>query len=186
MSQFLPPSIQGFLPDIIQLVYLFATGVFIVGIKRLGSPATARSGNQLAALGMLIGVVVTLFDQQIVTFNFIIAGVVIGSLIGVFAAKKVEMTAMPEMVAIFNGFGGGASALVAWGELSRTASPTMLEGQDLVTVGLSILIGSITFTGSFIAFGKLKGFISGNPITFPGHNIFNALLTLSTLGLVGW
>jgi len=186
MSQFLPPSIQGFLPDIIQLVYLFATGVFIVGIKRLGSPATARSGNQLAALGMLIGVVVTLFDQQIVTFNFIIAGVVIGSLIGVFAAKKVEMTAMPEMVAIFNGFGGGASALVAWGELSRTASPTMLEGQDLVTVGLSILIGSITFTGSFIAFGKLKGFISGRPLTFPGQNIFNLLLTVGLFGLVGW
>lgn len=185
MSQFLPPSVQSFLPDIIQLFYLLATGVFIVGIKRLGSPATARSGNQLAALGMLIGVIVTLFDQQIVSFDFIIIGVVVGSLIGAVAAKKVEMTAMPEMVAVFNGFGGGASALVAWGELSRT-NPLLLENQDLVTVGLSILIGSLTFTGSFIAFGKLKGFISGRPLTFPGQNIFNLLLTVGLFGLVGW
>src|SRR5699024_4357575 len=113
-------------------------------------------------------------------------GIVLGSAIGAFAAKKVEMTAMPEMVAIFNGFGGGASALVAWGEFTRIADPALLSGQDLVTIGLSILIGSITFTGSFIAFGKLKGFISGNPLTFPGQNIFNALLTLGSFGLVGW
>ncbi len=186
MSNFLPPSIQAVLPNIIQLIYLVATGIFIFGIKRLGSPATARSGNQLAALGMLIGVVVTLFDQQILSFEYIIGGIVVGSAIGMFAAKKVEMTAMPEMVAIFNGFGGGASALVAWGEFSRAVDPAAFATQDLVTIGLSILIGSITFTGSFIAFGKLKGFISGNPITFPGHNIFNALLTLGTLGLVGW
>lgn len=185
MSQFLPPSVLEYIPDVIQLFYLLATGVFIVGIKRLGSPATARSGNQLAALGMLIGVIVTLFDQQIITFDYIIIGVVVGSIIGAFAAKKVEMTAMPEMVAIFNGFGGGASALVAWGELSRT-NPMLLEDQDLITVGLSILIGSITFTGSFIAFGKLKGFISGRPLTFPGQNIFNLLLTFGLFGLVGW
>ncbi len=186
MSNLLPPSIQSMIPNIIQLVYLLATGVFIFGIKRLGSPATARSGNQLAALGMLIGVIVTLFDQQIISFDLIIAGIVVGASIGVFAAKKVEMTAMPEMVAIFNGFGGGASALVAWGEFVRVGDPTILSGQDLVTIGLSILIGSITFTGSFIAFGKLKGFISGNPVTFPGQNIFNALLTITTLVLIGW
>ena len=185
MSDFLPPAIQGILPDVIQLIYLVATGIFIVGIKRLGSPATARSGNQLAALGMFIGVVVTLFDQQIISYEYIIAGVVVGAAIGATAAKKVEMTAMPEMVAIFNGFGGGASALVAWGEFTRFEA-TALATQDIVTIGLSILIGSITFTGSFIAFGKLKGFISGNPITFPGHNIFNGLLTIGTLGLVGW
>ncbi|WP_445664443.1 NAD(P)(+) transhydrogenase (Re/Si-specific) subunit beta [Fodinibius sp. AD559] len=185
MSDFLPPSIQAILPDLIQLVYLVATGIFIIGIKRLGSPATARSGNQLAALGMFIGVVVTLFDQQIITYEYIIAGIVVGAAIGATAAKKVEMTAMPEMVAIFNGFGGGASAVVAWGEFTRFEA-SAIATQDLVTIGLSILIGSITFTGSFIAFGKLKGFISGNPITFPGHNIFNGLLTIGTLGLVGW
>lgn len=185
MSEFLPSSVQAILPDVIQLVYLIATGIFIVGIKRLGSPATARSGNQLAALGMFIGVIVTLFDQQIVTFEYIIGGVLIGGAIGAFAAKKVEMTAMPEMVAVFNGFGGGASALVAWGEFSRMEA-TFFGTQDLVTIGLSILIGSITFTGSFIAFGKLKGFISGNPITFPGQNYFNAALTVGTLGLIAW
>ena len=185
MSDFLPPSIQSILPDLIQLVYLLATGIFIIGIKRLGSPATARSGNQLAALGMFIGVVVTLFDQQIITYEYIIAGIIVGAAIGATAAKKVEMTAMPEMVAIFNGFGGGASAVVAWGEFTRFEA-SAIATQDLVTIGLSILIGSITFTGSFIAFGKLKGFISGNPITFPGHNIFNGLLTIGTLGLVGW
>ena len=185
MSDFLPPSIQSILPDLIQLVYLVATGIFIIGIKRLGSPATARSGNQLAALGMFIGVVITLFDQQIITYEYIIAGIIVGAAIGATAAKKVEMTAMPEMVAIFNGFGGGASAVVAWGEFTRFEA-SAIATQDLVTIGLSILIGSITFTGSFIAFGKLKGFISGNPITFPGHNIFNGLLTVGTLGLVGW
>ncbi len=185
MSDFLPSSIQAILPDVIQLIYLVATGIFIVGIKRLGSPATARSGNQLAALGMFIGVIVTLFDQQIITYEYIIAGIVVGAAIGATAAKKVEMTAMPEMVAIFNGFGGGASALVAWGEFTRFEA-SAIATQDLVTIGLSILIGSITFTGSFIAFGKLQGFISGNPITFPGHNIFNGLLTIGTLGLVGW
>lgn len=159
---------------------------FIIGIKRLGSPATARSGNQMASLGMLMGVIVTLFDQQILTFEYIIAGILIGGAIGAFAAKKVEMTAMPEMVAIFNGFGGGASALVAWGEFSGATNITAFAGQDLVTIGLSILIGSITFTGSFIAFGKLKGFIGGGQIAFPGQNYFNLLLTLGTLGLVGW
>jgi len=185
MSELLPQAVQSFLPDLIQLLYLVAMAFFIIGIKRLNSPATARNGNQLAAFGMLLGVIVTLFDQQIVTFEFIIAGVLIGGVIGAVAAKKVEMTAMPEMVAIFNGFGGGASALVAWGEFTRMESG-LFGTQDLITIGLSILIGSITFTGSFIAFGKLKGFISGRPITFPGQNYFNLLLTAGTLGLIGW
>lgn len=185
MSQFLPEAIQSFMPNIIQLIYLVATGFFIVGIKRLGSPATARSGNQLASIGMLIGVVVTLFDREIVSFEFIIAGVVVGAVIGAFAAKKVQMTAMPEMVAVFNGFGGGASALVAWGELARLDA-TLFDIQSLVTTGLSILIGSITFTGSYIAFGKLKGFIGGGRIALPGQNIINLVLTGIALFLVGW
>jgi NAD(P) transhydrogenase subunit beta len=134
---------------------------------------------------MLIGVAVTLFDQEIVSFEFIVAGVVIGAAIGAFAAKKVQMTAMPEMVAVFNGFGGGASALVAWGELARL-NPTMFDTQSLITTGLSILIGSITFTGSFIAFGKLKGFIGGGRIALPGQNIINLVLTAVALFLVGW
>ncbi len=185
MSHFLPEAMQSFLPNLIQLVYLIATGFFIVGIKRLGSPATARSGNQLASFGMLMGVVITLFDQEIISFEFIVAGVILGGLIGAIAAKKVQMTAMPEMVAVFNGFGGGASALVAWGEFARI-HPSLISTDSLVTTGLSILIGSITFTGSFIAFGKLKGFISGGRIALPGQNIINLILTFIAFGLVGW
>lgn len=186
MTQFLPESILSWLPDAIQLLYLVATAFFIRGIKLLNSPNTARRGNQFAAIGMLIGIVVTLFDQHIVSFEFIIAGLVIGSLIGAIAAKKVAMTAMPEMVAIFNGFGGGASALVAWGEFSRTADISSFDSTGLVTIGLSIFIGALTFTGSFIAFGKLSGFISGNAITFPGLNVINIGSMIAVLGLIGY
>lgn len=185
MSQFLPEAFQSYVPDVIQLIYLIATGFFIVGIRRLGSPATARSGNQLASFGMLIGVVVTLFDREIISFEFIIVGVILGALLGAIAAKKVKMTAMPEMVAIFNGFGGGASALVAWGEFTRLETGSF-EVQALITTGLSILIGSITFTGSFVAFGKLKGFIGGGRIALPGQNLINLFLTVVALALVGW
>ncbi|TVQ66120.1 MAG: NAD(P)(+) transhydrogenase (Re/Si-specific) subunit beta [Balneolaceae bacterium] len=184
MSSFLPEALQSILPEAIQLLYLAAAALFIIGIKRLGAPSTARAGNQLASLGMLLGVVVTLFDRNIITFEWILAGIVIGSLLGAFAAKKVQMTAMPEMVAVFNGFGGGASALVAWGEFVRVG-PGFLSTDALLTSGLSILIGSITFTGSFIAFGKLKGFIRGGRIALPGQNIINLVLTVTALILVG-
>lgn len=184
MSSFLPEFIIQYLPDTIQLVYLIATAFFIRGLKLLGSPSTARKGNQLAATGMLIGIIITLFDQQIVSFEWIIAGVLIGGLIGALLAKKVAMTAMPELVAVFNGFGGGASALVAWGELSRVGDPSNIDSTGLVTVGLSIFIGALTLTGSFIAFGKLKGFISGNAITFPGLNILNIGGILATIVLI--
>lgn len=185
MSPFLPDYIISYLPNAIQLIYLVATAFFIRGLKLLGSPATARKGNQLAAIGMLIGVVVTLFDQQIISFEWIIAGVLIGSLVGVVLAKKVAMTAMPELVAVFNGFGGGASALVAWGELSRYGDPTLMGASSLVTTGLSIFIGALTLTGSFVAFGKLKGFITGNAITFPGLNFINIGSMIGVIALIG-
>jgi NAD(P) transhydrogenase subunit beta len=186
MSQFLPEAFLPYLPDTIQIIYLIATFFFIRGLKLLNSPATARKGNQLAAIGMFIGIVVTLFDQQIISFEWIIAGILIGGLIGVVLAKKVAMTAMPELVAVFNGFGGGASALVAWGEFSRLVDPTTMSPDSLVTTGLGIFIGSLTFTGSFIAFGKLKGFISGNAITFPGLNIINIGSMIAVLVLIGF
>ncbi len=185
ISQLLPESIAAYLPDAIQLIYLIATAFFIRGLKLLNSPATARKGNQLAAFGMLIGVVVTLFDQQIISFELIVAGVLIGGLIGLLLAKKVEMTAMPELVAIFNGFGGAASALVAWGEFARTTDVLSFEATVLVTTGLSVFIGAVTFTGSFVAFGKLKGFISGNAITFPGLNFINIGAMIGMLVLIG-
>src|SRR5690554_3874511 len=143
MNHLLPESLQNALPSIIQLAYLVAIGFFIIGIKRLGSPSTARSGNQLAATGMLVGVIVTLFDHQILSFEYILVGLLIGGAIGALSARKVAMTSMPEMVAILNGFGGGASALVAWGEYSRAGEAVAFwSGQDLVTAGLSLLIGS--------------------------------------------
>jgi NAD(P) transhydrogenase subunit beta len=186
MSQFLPEAILPYLPDTIQIIYLIATFFFIRGLKLLNSPATARKGNQLAAAGMFIGIVVTLFDQQIISFEWIIAGILLGGLIGAVLAKKVAMTAMPELVAVFNGFGGGASALVAWGEFSRLVDPTTMSPDSLITTGLGIFIGALTFTGSFVAFGKLKGFISGNAITFPGLNIINIGSMIAVLVLIGF
>lgn len=184
------PSIPNFLPslpvDSIQIVYLIATFFFIRGLKLLNSPATARRGNQFAAIGMFIGITVTLFNQDIISLEWIIAGVLIGGLIGAVLAKKVAMTAMPELVAVFNGFGGGASALVAWGEFSRLVDPTTMSPDNLVTTGLGIFIGSLTFTGSFIAFGKLKGFISGNAITFPGLNFINIGSMIGVIVLIGF
>lgn len=186
MSQFLPEFVLAWLPDAIQLCYLIATAFFIRGVKLLNSPGTARKGNQFAAFGMLIGVLVTLFDQHIVEFELIIGGVVIGSLIGILLAKKVQMTAMPELVAVFNGFGGAASALVAWGELARTTDVLSFDTTGLVSIGLSVFVGALTFTGSFVAFGKLSGFISGNSITFPGLNIINIGAMIATVGLIGF
>jgi NAD(P) transhydrogenase subunit beta len=184
MSNFLPESLQVFVPDTVQIVYIIAITLFIYGLKKLSSPATARNGNLLAALGMFLGVVVTLLDRQIVSFEYIIAGVIVGSLIGVISAKKVKMTAMPEMVAIFNGFGGAASALVAIGEYMRTVNPATLAINDLITLGLSVLVGAVTFTGSFIAFGKLRGFVASKPIVYTGQKIVSSIIGLIIIGSV--
>ena len=140
MSAFLPETILNWLPDAIQLFYLVATGFFIRGVKLLNSPGTARKGNQFAAIGMMIGVLVTLFDQDIVEFELIVGGIVVGGLIGLLLAKKVQMTAMPELVAVFNGFGGAASALVAWGELAREPDSLSFDTTGLVSIGLSVFI----------------------------------------------
>jgi NAD(P) transhydrogenase subunit beta len=160
-----------FLRDIL---YMVSASLFIFGLKKLGSPKTARKGNLLAMLGMLIAVVVTLLDKQILDFTYIIAGVVIGSFIGAVAAKKVEMTAMPQMVALFNAFGGGASVLVAFAQfLSIPGSPPPLF---IGMVGVSIFIGMITLTGSFVAFAKLQGILKGAPIVFRGQTFLNGLI----------
>jgi NAD(P) transhydrogenase subunit beta len=158
----------------IQLSYLVATGFFISGLKKLGSPATARQGNQWAAIGMLIGIVVTMFNHEILSFEWIIAGMIVGSAIGVYIARTVEMTGMPEMVALLNGLGGGASVLVAGGEYLR--DPLILSPDGLFTVGMSVFIGAVTFTGSIMAYGKLSGKLPGNPITFAGQKPLNAVL----------
>ena len=161
--------------DIPNISYVLAAVLFIIGIKRLSHPKSAQSGNQIAALGMLIAIIATLISADKINFQLIIFGILIGSIIGLFFAIKVEMTQMPQMVAIFNGFGGGASALVAASEFLKLGSPSSFT---LSTIIFSIFVGTLTFTGSFIAFGKLQGFISGKPIIFPGQKIFNALLAI--------
>ena len=171
---------------VLLIVYLISSVLFIFGIKNLGSPKTARKGNMYASLGMLLAVVITLFDQHILTYEYIIIGLVIGSAIGVLMATKVEMTGMPQMVGLLNGFGGGASALVATSEYYKILNhPTMgFEVSTSVTIILSILIGSVTFTGSLIAFGKLQGIVTGKVVKYPGQHPINALLLLRVIAAV--
>ncbi|MBN1302297.1 MAG: NAD(P)(+) transhydrogenase (Re/Si-specific) subunit beta [Melioribacteraceae bacterium] len=161
------------------LIYLIASVLFIFGIKKLGSPKTARQGNMLSSLGMFLAVVVTLLDQRVLTFEYIIIGIVVGSAIGSVMALKVPMTGMPQMVGLLNGFGGGASALVAFAEFYHLSDVhSALDIPTSVTVVLSIIIGSVTFTGSLIAFGKLQEIVTGKVVKYPLQNPINVLLFL--------
>ncbi|WP_159784908.1 NAD(P)(+) transhydrogenase (Re/Si-specific) subunit beta [Sodalinema gerasimenkoae] len=173
---------SDFLPTGIQLSYLVAASLFFVGLKRLGSPATARQGNRLASLAMLVAIVATLLDRQVLNHQMILLGIAIGSVIGAITAQKVAMTSMPQLVGLFNGLGGAASALVAmaefWHYFDLTAEP---NAGSTITVMLGVLIGGVTFTGSLVAFAKLQGLISGSPITFPLQQPFNAALLASFL-----
>ena len=175
---------------LIDLAYLLSAVLFIFGLKRMQSPVTARAGNRLASAGMLVAVLATLFLYEILSWPMMIAGVLVGSAIGVWLARTVEMTAMPELVAIFNGFGGLASALVAGAELAQYIGGSAIElaafdAVSALTVGLSVLIGTVTFSGSIVANGKLSGWVSGNPIAFPGMRVLTALLIVgSVAGIV--
>ena len=166
------------------IFYVLASVLFILGIKKLSHPRTARNGNMIAFVGMMIAIVATLIAKHEIEIDFqlIAIGIVVGIIIGAIFAIKVQMTQMPQMVAIFNGFGGGASALVAAAEFLKTGEITTFT---LGTIVLSIFVGTLTFTGSLVAFGKLQGFVSGQPIVFPGQQIFNGLMAL-TLLIVGF
>ena len=161
----------------VELSYLLSAVLFVVGLKQLQSPATARAGNRLAALAMLIAIVATLADSQAASWAGIAGGMIVGSLIGGSLARTVKMTDMPQLVGAFNGFGGGASALVAGAELVRIqGTGSALALGNGLTIALSCLIGTVTFSGSFVAFGKLRGIVTGKPVTFPLQKTFNALL----------
>jgi len=162
---------------LIQYAYIVSAALFIFGLKQLGSPATARRGNMISSIGMLIAIVAGLLDQGIVEYQWIVLGIVIGTVIGGAAARLVQMTAMPEMVALFNGFGGMASLLVGWAALT-TASSTF----TLVTIILSVLIGGVTFTGSMIAYGKLSETIGSGSVMFRGQQVVNSLIVLGIVG----
>ena len=170
------------------LAYLLAGILFILGIRRLRSPRTARAGNTLAALGMGIAVVATFAVRQPEGLLLALGGVVVGGAIGAFLAWRVKMTQMPQMVALFNGFGGIASALVAGGEwLRESAAPepafTVIV---LIAMGISALIGCVTFSGSLVAAGKLHGTISGKPMKIPAQALLTLVLMAASLGGVVW
>ncbi|MFT4822674.1 MAG: NAD(P) transhydrogenase subunit beta [Halioglobus sp.] len=161
----------------IQFAYVASAGLFIFGLKLLGSPGTARRGNMISAVAMLVAVAVALLDQGIVEYQWILLGFVVGGVIGGTVARMVQMTSMPEMVALFNGSGGMASLLVGWAAIS-TASGTF----TLVTIVLSILIGGLTFTGSLIAYGKLSEKIGSGAVMFKGQQIVNSLIVMGIVG----
>ena len=168
------------------IVYLFAAALFILGLKGLSSPRTAVRGNRMGAFAMLLAIVATLIDQNIVSYEIIVAGIIVGSAIGLIMALKVEMTGMPQMVALLNGFGGGASLLVAGAALIEAAggagAATQAAGiQFAVAISAAGVIGAVTFFGSMIAFGKLQGILPGRPIMFPGQKALNGLLILATI-----
>ncbi len=172
-------------PDFIRTCYLVASVLFILGIRGLSHPRTARRGNLLAAIGMGIAVVATLLDEQIDNFGLIAVGIAIGTVIGAVSARAVKMTAMPQMVALFNGVGGGAVAMVAlseYHELIPEAGEIPLE--TLLPTLLSCVIGAVSFTGSLIAFAKLQELMTGRPITFPGNQFVNGGLLLGIVFLV--
>lgn len=161
---------------LIQFAFVVSGGLFIYGLKLLGSAATARRGNMLSAIAMLVAIVAALLDQGIVEYQWILLGFVVGGVIGGAAARMVQMTSMPEMVALFNGFGGLASLLVGWAAIA-TAGGTF----TLVTIVLSILIGGLTFTGSMVAYGKLSEKLGSGALMFKGQQVVNSLIVLGIL-----
>ena len=163
---------------VVNLIYIFSSALFIIGLKMLGSPETAAKGNLISALGMLVAVVVTLLDQSVTNFQWIFIAMFLGASIGAIAALKIEMTSMPEMVAIFNGFGGIASLLVGSSEYLLSSTDSL---GILIPIFLTVVIGGLTFTGSIIAYGKLSGRMNGNPILYKGQQWINGLLVLLLL-----
>ncbi len=156
--------------ELINGIYIVAAVLFIFGLKQMSSPATAVRGNQLSAIGMLLAIVVTLASRGIVEYQWIAAGIILGTIVGAFAAQKVAMTSMPEMVALFNGSGGIASLFVGWAALYTPGNTTF----TVVTIMLSVLIGGVTFSGSIIAWGKLSEVMTSAAIVFGAQRIVNA------------
>jgi NAD(P) transhydrogenase subunit beta len=171
--------------QIIQLAYVVAAFLFILGLSNLSSPRTAPRGNRTAAIGMLIAVIATLLVQEVVRYEVILAGVVVGSALGAVLALRIQMTAMPQMVALLNGFGGAASVLVATAELLNVTSGGRALPTGVVppAIAISILIGSITFTGSIVAFAKLQELVGGAALKYPLQRTSNAVLAVGALAL---
>ena len=175
---------------IMQLAYLVSAVLFITGLKRLSHPDTARGGNRLAAIGMLLAIVATLVGEQILTWQWIIGGLLIGTVVGGFMARFVKMTAMPQMVGLFNGFGGLASGLVAAAEFLRysmgVAGTAKVPVDASISIMLGTLIGAVTFSGSLVAFGKLQGIVTEKAVRYPAQKFLNAVLFLGILAAMAY
>ena len=168
----------------INVAYLAAGVLLIVGIKRLSSPATARSGNVVAAAGMAVALLFTLLHPDVDSYWLIAIGVAVGTVIGVVSARRVRMTAMPQMVALFNGVGGGAAALIAAAEFHRLTPPGgHVDPDTMGAILFSALVGSISFSGSLVAFGKLQELLPGRPLVFPAQQVVNGLLFAGLVGV---
>jgi len=168
--------------DIVTVAYIVAFSLFILGIRRGTHPSTARQGNMIAAVGMAIAVAVTLSLDVIDNWGLIVAGILIGTVVGVVASYRVQMTAMPQMVALYNGVGGGAAALIAWSEFRElTGHGGGIELEVFVPLLFSTVIGSVSFWGSNVAFGKLQELIPSQPLQFPLQHTFNGLLLAGIL-----
>jgi len=167
-------------PDVVGLLYLVTIVCFIVALRFLSSPRHARKGNWVGGAGMLVAIGTTLLLEGLGNWALIAVAGVIGTAVGVVGARNVRMTAMPQMVAIFNGVGGGAAALVAQAEWHNAVGPVW---DETVSIVLSALIGSISFAGSVVAFAKLQELVSGRPIVFPAQNVVNVLVLVGAGGL---
>src|SRR5581483_4331614 len=169
------------------LVDLVAIALFILGLHYLNSPAHARKGNRMAMVGMAIALLAAAWQTAGSAWLWIVLGIAIGGSIGIFAALRVKMTAMPQMVALYNGAGGGAAALIAFVEYYvQTNGMTSLYPVVSVSLVLSAIIGAISFAGSIVAFLKLQEIMTGRPITYPGQQFVNAIVALLVLGLGAW
>ncbi len=176
--------------NLVDLIYLISAVFFILGIKGLTKPKTAVRGNMLSAIGMLIAVVITLLDKSIVSYEYIIAGVLVGGAVGGIMATRIQMTSMPQMIALLNGCGGGASLGLAAASYLLTSGgggyeSGVMGGIAVSFVMLTVLIGSVTMTGSLVAFAKLQELISGQSIGFKGIKFLNAALFISAITMLG-
>ncbi|HBL08017.1 MAG TPA: NAD synthetase, partial [Acidimicrobiaceae bacterium] len=169
-------------PDVISVGYLVAAVLFILGLKGLGRPRTAVRGNLMGATGMLVAILVTLLDQSIISYLTLAVALLIGSVVGVLLAVKVKMTSMPELVALFNGFGGGASVLVATASFIEAVDLGSADNRLAIAAGVTALIGAVTFSGSIIAFFKLQESLKGSGFT--GLHLVRAAVMLVSVGLV--
>jgi len=178
---------------IVQLTYLTASVLFILGLRSLTKPDDARRGMQLAALGMLLAIVGTLLHQEILTYTWIVAGLIIGTVVGYPLGQFVPMTAMPQRIAFSHMFGALAATLVGVGEFyhmyqgEHPTNPSVADTRfKMAAIGFEVMFGALTVSGSFMAFGKLQEFITGRPITFKGQNLLNGLLFVAASGCFGW